>query len=507
MLRNSYLEKFRKENRKISEYEKSILKNDGEHMLSLERPLSTISIRKLPKNDFPLFVNDLMCNKETGHLIYPLSFNKQVNLYLKQQSYIYRITTFNKNKNFVEQMKNLKRNREKESERKKNYKILSSPKLSNFKKREEIEEIKANLNSFKTNKNSLMKKLSSKNRKFFKSQPLIDKKLRKLMFRSINDIRIKGYEKAFEDCNNRTMTNKKFNLPDVTLDESNVYSRLYNNIIVKNKNRNFNKSKYYAYKYGFLKKKLNYNFSNSFNYENKIQLSSKSQRERGKINYKDEYHVSNINKNLDGKEFTKIITPKMLTRCLSSISGGPKETNKKKYSLYLNSIYDKNKRPKSQSKKRRKYFNYYAKLTSKNCFMKMMPDSNIKSNSVFIEDKKINDLIIANSNSKNDIINIKKFRDHDYNTDLHRSVLKNNIKFVKYFINKGLDINKKNKYGNTPLHYAFKIGNYDIIHLLLENGANIKIKNKKGIRPYDIANKDIKDAFNLVEIYNNSLIY
>ena len=181
-----------------------------------------------------------MCNKETGHLIYPLSFNKQVNLYLKQQSYIYRITTFNKNKNFVEQMKNLKRNREKESERKKNYKILSSPKLSNFKKREEIEEIKANLNSFKTNKNSLMKKLSSKNRKFYKSQPLIDKKLRKLMFRSINDIRIKGYEKAFEDCNNRTMTNKKFNLPDVTLDESNVYSRLYNNIIVKNITRNFN---------------------------------------------------------------------------------------------------------------------------------------------------------------------------------------------------------------------------------------------------------------------------
>ena len=57
------------------------------------------------------------------------------------------------------------------------------------------------------------------------------------------------------------------------------------------------------------------------------------------------------------------------------------------------------------------------------------------------------------------------------------------------------------------MHYAFKTGNYDIIRLLLESGANIKIKNKKGIRPYDIANKDIKDTFNLVELYNNSLIY
>ena len=507
MLRNSYLEKFRKENRKKSEYEKSILKNDGEHMLSLERPLSTISIRKLPKNDFPLFVNDLMCNKETGHLIYPLSFNKQVNLYLKQQSYIYRITTFNKNKNFVEQMKNLKRNREKESERKKNYKILSSPKLSNFKKREEIEEIKANLNSFKTNKNSLMKKLSSKNRKFYKSQPLIDKKLRKLMFRSINDIRIKGYEKAFEDCNNRTMTNKKFNLPDVTLDESNVYSRLYNNIIVKNKTLNFNKSKYYAYKYGFLKKKLNYNFSNSFNYENKIQLSSKSQRERRKINYKDEYHVSNINKNLDGKEFTKKITPKMLTRCLRAISGGPKENREKKYSFYLNNNFYKNKRAQTKIQKKKKFINFHAKLTSKNCFMKMFPDSNNKNNSFSIENKKINDIILANSNSRVDVINIKKFRDSDYNTNLHRSVLKNNIRFVEYFIKKGLDVNKKNKYGNTPLHLAFKIGNKDIIHLLLENGASIKIKNNRGITPFDVAKKDIRDIFNLVDMYNNSLIY
>ena len=197
----------------------------------------------------------------------------------------------------------------------------------------------------------------------------------------------------------------------------------------------------------------------------------------------------------------------MMTRCLSAISGGPKETTKKKFNLYLNNNIYKNKRPNSQDKKRKKYFNYHAKLTSKNCFMKMMPDSNIKSNSVFIEDKKINDLILANSNSKIDIINIKKFRDSNYNTNLHRSVMKNNIKFVEYFIKKGLDVNKQNKYGDTPLHFAFKIGNYDIIHLLLDNGANIKIKNRKGITPYDIANKKMREAFNLTEIYNKSIIY
>ena len=126
--------------------------------------------------------------------------------------------------------------------------------------------------------------------------------------------------------------------------------------------------------------------------------------------------------------------------------------------------------------------------------MKMFPDSNNKNNSFSIENKKINDIILANSNSRVDVINIKKFRDSDYNTNLHRSVLKNNIRFVEYFI-------------NTPLHLAFKIGNKDIIHLLLENGASIKIKNNRGITPFDIAKKDIRDIFNLVDMYNNSLIY
>jgi ankyrin repeat protein len=135
----------------------------------------------------------------------------------------------------------------------------------------------------------------------------------------------------------------------------------------------------------------------------------------------------------------------------------------------------------------------------------MKPDTTIKkeSNSYSIDQEKINRLILANSNSRVDLINTKKFRDYNYNTNLHRSVLKNNIKFVEYFLKKGLDVNKKNKNGDTALHFAFKIKNYDIIQLLLEYGASIKIKNNKGITPFEVANKDIKDTFNLVEIYNN----
>ena len=498
MLRNSYFEPYKRDKKKKSEYEKVILNNDGEHILSLERPLSMICIKKLPKNDFPLFVNDLMCNKETGHLLYPLSFSKQVDLYLKEQSYAYKITTFNKNKNFVDMLRNLRRKREKEFEEKKN-KTLTSPKLSNFKKREELEEMKVNLNSFKTNKNSLVKKLRSKNRKFFKSQPLIDRKLRKLMFQSVNDIRLRGYEKAFEVCNNKSMTKKDFNLPDITVNESNVYSRLYNNIIVKNKNRKNNQSNIFEDKYKIQNRRLNSPLSNSVKSTSKIQSSfipnENEIRKKGP-----DFHISNINKNLNGKEFTKKVTQKMYKRCLSALSGGPRDTLQK-YGYRYN--FTNKKSITSNIKPRKRFVNYHAKLTSKNCFLKMKPDLNNKKDSLTVDSEKINDLILANSNSRLDLINIKKFRDSNYNTNLHRSVLKNNIKFVEYFIKKNLDVNKKNKNGDTPLHLAFKIGNYDIIQLLLEHGASIKIKNKKGITPFDIADKDMRITFNLVEIYNN----
>ena len=190
----------------------------------------------------------------------------------------------------------------------------------------------------------------------------------------------------------------------------------------------------------------------------------------------------------------------MYKRCLSTLSGGPRDTLQK-YGYRYN--FTNKKSITSNIKPRKRFVNYHAKLTSKNCFLKMKPDLNNKKDSLTVDSEKINDLILANSNSRLDLINIKKFRDSNYNTNLHRSVLKNNIKFVEYFIKKNLDVNKKNKNGDTPLHLAFKIGNYDIIQLLLEHGASIKIKNKKGITPFDIADKDMRITFNLVEIYNN----
>ena len=363
-----------------------------------------------------------------------------------------------------------------------------------------------------------MKKLKIKNKQFFKNQPLIEKKLTKLSFRPVNDIRIKGYHKAFENCLMRAFQNKDFSLPNVELNLDNVYSRLYNNVIMKNKIRNKNMNKYDDEVFMNTKNKDAKNFTKSKNNISvkekgiKSMLSSATNnKQNNNININQTtnaekkellFNVSNINKSLNGREFTQKITPKMYQRCLSSLSGGPNLSLRRSQSCFLN----KNFKPK-EIKKKKKYYKYYAKLTSKNTFLKPNSKNDInnshnKSNS-YIDTESINNLILANSNSRSEIINVKRFRDVNHNTNLHMAVLKNSYKFLDYFIKKKLNINKKNKNGDTPLHLAMQKGDYDIIKLLLDNGANIKIKNKKGVTPYDLADKDIRLEFNLEEMYNN----
>ena len=51
------------------------------------------------------------------------------------------------------------------------------------------------------------------------------------------------------------------------------------------------------------------------------------------------------------------------------------------------------------------------------------------------------------------------------------------LKEIKKLLNKGLDINQKDKYGCTLLHYACQNSDLEIIEYLLQKGANIEIKN------------------------------
>ena len=58
---------------------------------------------------------------------------------------------------------------------------------------------------------------------------------------------------------------------------------------------------------------------------------------------------------------------------------------------------------------------------------------------------------------------------------------------VKYLVEKGVNVNGRDKHGNTPLHYAAKVnlnGNgYASTKILVDNGADVNIPNKVGRTP------------------------
>lgn len=65
-----------------------------------------------------------------------------------------------------------------------------------------------------------------------------------------------------------------------------------------------------------------------------------------------------------------------------------------------------------------------------------------------------------------------------------------NLELIKYFIEvKGFDINSKNKYSMTALmnaSYSYR-DNVEVVKYLIENGADINAKNKNGYTALDIA--------------------
>ncbi len=53
-------------------------------------------------------------------------------------------------------------------------------------------------------------------------------------------------------------------------------------------------------------------------------------------------------------------------------------------------------------------------------------------------------------------------KDHNDNTLLHLAIVDNQTDIIKYFLNKKLPVNIKNKNGDTPLHLAMKTNNFDV---------------------------------------------
>jgi len=66
------------------------------------------------------------------------------------------------------------------------------------------------------------------------------------------------------------------------------------------------------------------------------------------------------------------------------------------------------------------------------------------------------------------------------NTPLHKT---SNENMVQFFIDKGMDVNKKNNNGKTPLHFACVSSKLNIVNKLIKNNADVNVKDNEGNTP------------------------
>ena len=75
-------------------------------------------------------------------------------------------------------------------------------------------------------------------------------------------------------------------------------------------------------------------------------------------------------------------------------------------------------------------------------------------------------------------------------TPLHLTAIYNRPQMAQLLIKHGADVNAKDNYGNTPLHYCGTTpGTVKVAKVLLENGADPTVKNMRGKTPLDLANE------------------
>ena len=488
MLRNSYIDNYSNNNKKLkSPKHKDCDEQDIRKIINSSRPMSPQKIRSMSSKILPTFIDDIMCNKDVNTLLYSSNAKKEKQFYIKEKKNILKFFPLKKNSFLLGEGtgddKYLKAKNDLAKMMITNGKVY----LLNF--------LKKTLNNFQINKSNYMRKMRIKNDEFLKEQSPIAEILKYKYYKPVNEIRLKGYQRAFKKCLNLSIHSKNFDLPDSQFNMKNVYSRLFNNQILS-QNYMRSKSATPVYKDNITTKEYDKNKNDSFSTTNKkmsfrLTDKRKSTRKKTRVSSKKstklvhtysslkenenkckiKYNVYNLIKNYKGREFSLKVTPRIHKKCWCSISGGPKsnrfmETNEEENSFKLK---ENNKKKKSKSEA-------------------------ILYNTLFSDSESID-------KDGREVVNVKNFRDTFLNSSLHIAVINKSVKLVKYFLDKSLDVNVKNNLGKTPLHLAMKSGNKKIIDMLLAKGADTKAVDNDGNMPIDLASKELKSYYQQEQLH------
>lgn len=446
---NKYKEKSKFDNERFQ-------KEDEGYLLKLTRPVKVSSIKSLSNEKMNKFMEDVLTNAKMTKILYDSNakieiksslkltknFRKQNEKYLRLQKEKFEPGSVVKRRSrkeaFIQMRKEINKFKSNKEKYKKNLLIENYKKFIGMKK---------DLNSFQNEYINYLRKnrINSFRRAYDNLKLKIDDNMGRTIeteYSPNESLRKKTLENYYLFRNNYIDCSHTINFPSIKCDINNVFSRLYNNkvLLTSDNISKFKKSK---------TKKSKSLIRNSLFKKDKKNLGYFSNRKSLQNIPKIKFNLKNALQSNGGKEFTVKVTDEVIRKCLDKYSGGPEVIK------YLNKALGQN--------------------------------MNINNN--------------ENTINKDGFVNFYELTEKNTgNSYLHLVSEGNYPQLVKYFIEKGADINKKNNEGNTPLHLALKSKNMEIVGILLENKAKLDIPNNDGEIPFDLFTNEMKKNFGLEKL-------
>jgi len=276
MLRRNDMKKYKKKDINSLALDRNQMEEDDKYILNLFTPINLKEItdkKNFPYPKFEKFVDDVLLNKKMGEILYSTNASKEIEIFAKMNSAV-------KNEK-SEQVKEVNNPNEIVLKRKIQEALDSMINISNFEK-----------NQTENHKNDLMRRCET----FSENLKIINYKEKKKQEEKNRSYRKNEFIKIFKNIEKHPDK-----LPNVKLNNSNVFSRLYHNAV------------YIPEKIQPIKKDID-----NISPDQKVNAITNVIQKSEKLKAKNVITAGN------GKEFTIKITDELFDKCFTRHSGGPK---------------------------------------------------------------------------------------------------------------------------------------------------------------------------------------